>query len=122
MALENRVPTPTHLFQSFWIGGFEAACHINEAGTRLDMIAATQHDTQVAGDYARMKSMGMSTVRDAARWTLIESNGGFDFTSFAPMLAAAEAHDMQVMWTLCHYGWPQDVDVLGPQFPSRFAR
>jgi hypothetical protein len=122
MALEGRVPTPPHLFQSFWIGGFEAACHVNQSGTRLDMIAATQHDTQVASDYARLRSMGMSTVRDALRWTLIESNGGFDFSSFAPMLAAAEAHSMQVMWTLCHYGWPQDVDVLGPEFPTRFAR
>ena len=122
MAPEGRVTTPPHLFQSFWIGGFEAACHINGAGTRLDMIAATQHDTQVAADYALMKSMGISTVRDAARWPLIESNGEFDFSSFAPMLAAAEAQGMQVMWTLCHYGWPQDLDVLGPEFPSRFAR
>src|SRR4029453_7632604 len=46
----------------------------------------------------------------------------FDFSSFAPMAAAAEAHGMQVMWTLCHYGWPHDVDVMGPEFPSRFAR
>ena len=122
MAPERRPPTPPHLFQSFWIGGFEAACHINGAGTRLDMIAATQHDRQVASDYALMKSLGMSTVRDAVRWPLIESNGDFDFSSFAPMLAAAEAHGMQVMWTLCHYGWPHDVDVLGPEFPSRFAR
>jgi hypothetical protein len=61
MAPEGRVPTPRHLFQSFWIGGFEAACHLTAAGTRLDMIAATQHDTQVASDYALMKNMGMST-------------------------------------------------------------
>jgi beta-glucosidase/6-phospho-beta-glucosidase/beta-galactosidase len=122
MAPERQPPTPPHLFQSFWIGGFEAACHVNDKGTRLDMIAATQHDRQVASDYALMKSLGMSTVRDAARWPLIESNRGFDFSSFAPMLAAAEEHGMQVMWTLCHYGWPDDVDLLGPDFPSRFAR
>jgi hypothetical protein len=115
-------PMTPHLFQSFWIGGFEAACHINEAGTRLDMIAATQHDRQVDTDYALMKSMGMSTVRDAVRWPLIELNGSFDFSSLGGMLAAAEAHDMQVMWTLCHYGWPKHVDVFSPDFPSRFAQ
>ena len=30
--------------RSFWIGGFESACHINRAGCRLDLAAATQHD------------------------------------------------------------------------------
>jgi len=74
MARERQPPTPPHLFQSFWIGGFEAACHITETGTRLDMIAATQHDRQVASDYALMKSLGMSTVRDAARWPLTSSS------------------------------------------------
>jgi hypothetical protein len=122
MAQEKQLPMTPHLFQSFWIGGFEAACHINEAGTRLDMIAATQHDRQVDTDYALIKSMGMSTVRDALRWPLIESNGAFDFSSCGGMLAAAETHDIQVIWTLCHYGWPRDLDVFSPDFPSRFAR
>jgi hypothetical protein len=122
MAPEGQVSMRPALFQSFWIGGFEAACHVNEAGTRLDMIAATQHDRQVDHDYALLKTVGISTVRDALRWPLIESAGMFDFSSFAPMLAAAETHQMQVLWTLCHYGWPDDVDVFAPEFPTRFAR
>ena len=32
------------LFSSFWMAGYESACHINQQGERLDMIAATQHD------------------------------------------------------------------------------
>ena len=32
------------VFSSFWMGGFESACHITRKGNRLDMIAATQHD------------------------------------------------------------------------------
>jgi len=32
------------LFRSYWQAGFESACHINRAGARLDLLAATQHD------------------------------------------------------------------------------
>jgi beta-glucosidase/6-phospho-beta-glucosidase/beta-galactosidase len=115
-------PARPHVFDSFWIGGFEAASHINEAGRRLDMIAATQHDIQVDQDYQLLKSVGIRTVRDAVRWPLVERNGTFDFSSLAPMLVAAEKHQMQVIWTLCHYGWPDDVDVFSADFPRRMAR
>ena len=105
------------------MGGFEAATHVNDKGRRLDIIAATQHDRQVDHDYELLRSVGITTVRDSARWHLIERDGRFDFSSLAPMVAAAERHDMQVMWTLCHYGWPDDVDVFGADFPSgRYAR
>jgi hypothetical protein len=110
------------LFDSFWIGGFEAACHVNAAGVRLDMIAATQHDRRVDDDYRMLAELGIRVVRDAVRWPLIEHNGRFDFSSFAPMLEAAERQGVQVIWTLCHYGWPDDVDILDASFPARFAR
>jgi len=104
------------------MGGFEAATHVNDKGRRLDIIAATQHDRQIDHDYQLMRSVGITTVRDAVRWHLIERDGRFDFSSLAPMVAAAERHDIQVMWTLCHYGWPDDLDVFSDEFPPRFAR
>src|SRR4051812_6461751 len=109
------------LFDSFWIGGFEAATHVNRAGRRLDMIAATQHDRQIDLDYTNLTQMGIRTVRDAVRWHLIDHHGEYDFSSLAPMVAAAERHGIQVIWTLCHYGWPDDLDVFGPDFVPRFA-
>ena len=112
----------TPLFRSFWQAGFESACHINRAGVRLDMLAATQHDRQAAADYARLRSLGIQVARDGVRWPLIERGGAFDFSSLAPMVDAANAHDMQIIWTLCHYGWPDDLDVFSPEFPGRFAR
>ena len=115
-------PARPHVFDSFWIGGFEAATHVNDKGRRLDLIAATEHDVQVDEDYARLRSAGIGTVRDAVRWHLIERNGTFDFSSLAPMVVAAERHGMQVMWTLLHYGVPDDVDMFSPEFPERFAR
>ena len=115
-------PARPHVFDSFWIGGFEAATHVNEAGKRLDLIAATQHDVQIEEDYARLRTVGIRTVRDAVRWPLVERNGTFDFSSLAPMVVAAERQGMQVMWTLLHYGVPDDVDMFSPEFPARFAR
>jgi beta-glucosidase/6-phospho-beta-glucosidase/beta-galactosidase len=115
-------PAGPHVFDSFWMGGFEAATHINDAGRRLDMLAATQHDLQVDRDYQLLKNQGLRTVRDAVRWHLIERDGHFDFSSLAPMVVAAERHGMQVMWTLLHYGVPDDVDMFAEAFPRRFAR
>jgi beta-glucosidase/6-phospho-beta-glucosidase/beta-galactosidase len=111
------------IFSSFWMGGFESACHINRKGQRLDMIAATQHDRFVEDDYLRLRQVGLTTVRDTVRWHLIEQREGvFDWTSLDPMIEAARRHRMQVIWDLCHYGWPDGLDLFSPAFVDRFAR
>jgi beta-glucosidase/6-phospho-beta-glucosidase/beta-galactosidase len=104
------------------MGGFEGACHINRSGTRLDLIAATQHDVQAAADYRLVRAVGMATVRDGVRWPSVEHGGSYDFSSFVPMLQAALAEQVQVIWTLCHYGWPDDLDVFSAAWVDRFAR
>lgn len=113
---------PPSLFQSFWIAGIESACHVNRYGQRVDMIAVTQHDTQAGQDYALLRDFGIRTVRDGIRWPLIDSGGHYNFSSFTPMLTAARQRGMQVIWDLCHYGWPDDVDVFSAAFVDRFAR
>ena len=110
------------IFSSFWMAGFESSCHINRHGQRLDMIAATQHDRFVVEDYARLRDVGISTVRDTVRWHLIDRPGGYEFSSLDPMVAAARQHGIQVIWDLCHYGWPDGLDLLAPEFVDRFAR
>ncbi|MFT4040689.1 MAG: hypothetical protein QM692_21090 [Thermomicrobiales bacterium] len=109
-------------FRSFWQAGFESASHINGRGVRVDMIAATQHVEQAAGDYARIRRAGFQVAREGVRWPLVERRGGYDFSSVTPIIAAAAAHDVQVLWTLCHYGWPHDLDLFSPAFVERFAR
>jgi beta-glucosidase/6-phospho-beta-glucosidase/beta-galactosidase len=87
------------------------------------MVAATQHDRFVNEDYARLRQVGISSVRDTARWHLIERcTGVFDFSSLAETVSAARQHGLQVVWDLCHYGYPDDVDVFAPTFPDRFAQ
>lgn len=112
----------SRLFRSFWLGGFESACHINSQGRRLDMIAAVQHDQRAALDYALLRSVGIYATRDTVRWHLVDQGGKYDFSSFAPMLQAAQSEGIQVIWNLMHYGWPDDVDLFSPAFPDRFAR
>jgi UDP-galactopyranose mutase len=110
------------LFRSFWIGGFESASHINQSGVRIDMVSATQHDELVEQDYGLLAEWGIQTVREGARWHLIETANGFDFSSLTATLDAARRHRIQVIWNLCHYGWPDDLDILAPGFVDRFAR
>jgi hypothetical protein len=38
------------------------------------------------------------------------------------MLRAADAAGTRVIWDLCHYGWPDDLDIWSPAFIDRFAR
>ena len=37
------------------------------------------------------------------------------------MLQAARRHKVQVIWDLCHYGWPDAIDIWSPAFTERFA-
>jgi beta-glucosidase/6-phospho-beta-glucosidase/beta-galactosidase len=105
------------------MAGFESACHITRSGQRLDMIAAIQHDKYAEDDYARLRDLGITTVRDTARWHLIERAGGtFDLSSLESMFAAARRQQVQVIWDLCHYGWPDGLDIHSPAFIDRFAR
>jgi len=86
------------------------------------VIAATEHDRFAGLDYARVRRLGIRTVRDGARWHRIErSPGRYDFSSLLPMVRAARDAGVQVIWDLCHYGWPDGLDVFRPEFVDRFA-
>ena len=114
------IPT---LFDGFFLGGFECSTHRRHDGRRLDLIAATGHDRLAAQDYRRMAAHGIRTVRDGARWHLIETTPGrYDWSSLLPMVRAAREAGVQVVWDLCHYGWPDDIDIWRPAFVERFAR
>jgi hypothetical protein len=112
---------PARLFRSFWMAGFECSCQINSAGERLDMTAALQHDVYAAEDYRRIRDLGMATARDGLRWHLIDRQGRYDWSSWLPMLDAAGEAGVQVAWDLCHYGWPDDIDIFSRDFLDRFG-
>ena len=118
--MPNNLPPP-QLFRSFFQGGFESATHINCHGQRLDLIAATQHDRHVTQDYRMLHSLGVVTIRDSFRWPSIDRDGQYDFSSFAMMAEAAQREGVQVIWDLCHFGWPDGLDVFSDEFVERFA-
>ncbi len=110
------------LFPSFFIGGFECASHQLLSGRRLDLVSATGHDRHVVQDYARLHQHGIKVARDGIRWHLIEPTPyHYDFSSVLPMLRAARETRTQIIWDLCHYGWPNDLDIFSPEFIRRFA-
>lgn len=110
------------IFESFFMGGFECSCHCRRDGRRLDVITATKHDRFAAEDYLRARRIGIKTVRDGVRWYRIErSPGRYDFSSLLPMVRAAREAGVQVIWDLCHYGVPDDLDVFRPEFVDRFT-
>ena len=110
------------LFRSFWMGGFESACHINEAGVRLDMLDATQHDRFIVEDYERLPAVRIRTARDTVRWHRVEpSPYAYDFSSVDPYIDAANGAEIEVVWDLLHYGWPDGLEIYSRQFVERFA-
>jgi hypothetical protein len=110
------------LFRSFWMAGFECSCHINTAGRRLDMTGALQHDVYAVEDYRRLREIGIAAARDGLRWHLIDRAGEYTWESWLPMLDAARQESVQIVWDLCHYGWPDDIDIFSAAFVDRFAR
>lgn len=110
------------LSPSFFLGGFECSTHLRPDGVRLDLLRATRHDRHSEQDYRALKSLGIHAVRDGVRWHLIErSPGRYEWDSFLPMLEAAHRTGMRVVWDMCHYGWPPDIDIWSTEFPDRFA-
>ncbi len=109
-------------FQTFFLAGFECSTQLRADGRRLDLLRSTGHDLHTLDDYRAVSEHGIGTVRDGLRWHLIErSPGSFDWDSFLPMLHAAQEAGTQVIWDLCHYGWPEDLDIWSDAFPERLA-
>ena len=111
------------LFDSFFQGGFECSTHRLRSGKRLDEIAATRHDTFARQDYQRLLQQGMRTAREGLRWHLVEARPGtYDFASALSLIHAADESGVQLIWDLCHYGWPEWLDIFEPRFVDAFAQ
>ncbi len=109
-------------FASFWMGGFEAADHVNAAGRPLDMAALSGHVDQLEDDHARAAALGIGSVRETIGWRLAEpARGRHDLRRTRRIAASARRHGLQVVWTLMHYGTPPDVRLTDDAAIDRFA-
>lgn len=108
--------------RSFWMGGFEGADHVNGAGLPLDMARSSGHLQRLERDYAAAASLGIRSVRESVGWRLAEREPGrFDLARVRRIAAAARRAEVQVVWTLMHYGMPDDLALLDDRLIDRFA-
>ena len=106
-----------------FLGGFECSTHRRADGQRLDLIASSGHDRLAYTDYERLAGAGIRAVRDGVRWHLIEQTPGIhDGSTLHRLLHAAKRVGTQVIWDLCHYGYPDFLDIWSDEFVRAFAR
>lgn len=107
---------------SFMMGGYECADHINRMGIRINLQKLTQHDIRVDEDYKRLKKLGILVVREGICWSEVEKEPFvYDFSRLIAFYEAAEKYGIQIIWDLCHFGYPDDLCPTHPQFTIRFA-
>ena len=110
------------LFKSFFAAGFECSTFLRRSGQRLDLVAATGHDRFADQDYQRLRQQGIQVAREGVRWHLVEATPGhYDFSSVQSIVRAARETDTQVIWDLCHFGWPDHLDLFKPEFAWHLA-
>ncbi len=116
-------PEPHTPFPTFFGGGFECSTHRRCAdGGRVDIVATSGHLEHGAADYARLAAHGMRWARDGFRWHLIEARPGrYDWSTILPLVRAARDAGVRVAWDLCHWGYPDWLDLGAADFPERFA-
>ncbi|HEY0868511.1 MAG TPA: hypothetical protein VGE01_14095 [Fimbriimonas sp.] len=103
------------------MAGFECATGYNRHRQWIDQICATHHDRRIMEDYTALYSLGILVAREGVRWPLIDKGGTYDFSSLDPFLTRARYVGMQLIFDLFHYGYPEDLDPMTPEFVERFA-
>src|SRR4051794_34165724 len=110
------------MFRSFFLAGFEGSTGYNRNGRWFDQVVATGHDRTVQQDYGELNRLGLHAARETIRWPLVDLGGGrYDFSTVEPFIEAAQDNDIEVIWDLFHYGYPQHLDIFSDDFLKRFA-
>jgi hypothetical protein len=112
---------PTDPFHSFWMGGFEGADHVNGSGLQLQINCVNGHWRRLREDYTALRALGIHTVRESIGWRLFEAGGAESRRRLLAQAALAAELDMQVVWSLMHYGVPAGLDLFDERMPEAFA-
>lgn len=110
-------------FRSFWMAGFECTDKLNCFGNRVDFLKVTGHLENIEEDYQNLGLFDISTVREGIRWSVVERTPyQYDWSDVKRMIDCAIENDIQIVWDICHFGFPDDLTPLHPMFARRFAR
>lgn len=103
------------------MGGYECADHINRSGERVNLLKATEHDIRALQDYKDLAELGIFVAREGICWSAVEKAPFvFDFSEVENRIKAADETGIQVIWDLCHFGYPDGIYPTHPHFCKRF--
>lgn len=109
-------------FHSFWMAGYECTDKLNAFGHRVDFLHETGHLQLINQDYQNLAPFNIQTVREGIRWSQVEKKPyTYDWSTVGLMLERSKAHGIQIIWDICHFGFPDDLTPLHPLFAKRFA-
>lgn len=111
----------SQLFFSFMMGGFECSFHRDKL-RRLDILADSKHELYLQDDYALLKKIGIQTVREGLAWHQVDKGQGiYDFSRFKNLIQQGLISNVQQIWDLNHFDFPDDLDLYTNEFIDRFA-
>ena len=109
-------------FKTFWMAGYECTDQINAFGNRVDFLKITGHLSKIDEDYRDLNILKIKTVREGIRWSVVEKVPyQYDFSTVEEMIIAGKRNNIQQLWDICHFGFPDDLTPLHPMFARRFA-
>jgi len=111
-----RMTAHAPMLASFWIAGFDGTDHVPGGLAAKGLHDIDAYRRRVEADYDGVRDAGVECVRESVGWR----SGASDFQSAIVRAQCARRAGLQVVWTLCHAGWPADVDVASPAFVERF--
>ena len=113
---------PKNPFKSFWMAGYECTDQINAFGNRVDFLNITGHLSKIEHDYEDLSLFKIKTVREGIRWSVVEKTPyNYDFSIVENMIVAGQNNNIQQVWDICHFGFPDDLTPLHPMFARRFS-
>jgi beta-glucosidase/6-phospho-beta-glucosidase/beta-galactosidase len=116
---QNKFKNP---FNSFWMAGYECTDQLNAFGNRVDFLHITGHYDLIDQDYDRLSPFNFKTVREGLRWSQVEKTPyQYDWSTIKKMMEKGRRHNIQQIWDICHFGFPDDLTPLHPMFARRFA-
>jgi hypothetical protein len=122
MQQQTKNDVDTNFFNSFWMAGYECSDKLNAFGNRVDLLTTTGHLQQLDHDYQLLQPYNISTVREGIRWSQVEKRPyQYDWSTVRFMIETGKKNDIQQLWDLCHFGFPDDLTPLHPLFAKRFV-
>jgi beta-glucosidase/6-phospho-beta-glucosidase/beta-galactosidase len=105
------------------MAGYECSDKLNIHNQRLDMINLTGHLEMIESDYLLLNEYGIKTVREGIRWSFVEYEPyQYNWAVVEHMINRGIAQNIQQVWDICHFGFPDGLSPMDDDFTNRFAQ